>query len=336
MSKKKTNNSLESEIDLISLKTEKVKLDQLKKEEDKKFNYIVNQNLIKEVIEKTVPLFKTSQKAPVKFKAAKMSEEKTLCITMSDIHIGKKITGYGYEEFKEKLKNLYFAVKDLILEKKPSKLIIFLIGDVCDGDSIYPGHSNFICMNVAEQSIQGAKDLSDYVYNLSLLVSEIEIVCVGGNHGRPGKKGEHTLRDNWDYVLYQIMKVHLKSVSNVVFNISDDWKVFVKIGSLTFMAFHGDETVQGNPLANLPKAVVSWGDMWQRKGIQFDAAVCGHFHKPIMGIQINGRELFVNGSFSPGLNEDYSEKKIREINTTSQISWIVQGNRILDRNLLVI
>jgi hypothetical protein len=333
MSKKKINSSLETE---ISKRVEKVKEKQLKDELESKLNVIVNQNLIKELIEKKIPSFNQKSKTPVQFRNPKpIGEEKILCVTMSDIHIGKSIPGYDFPIFKNKLANLFWKIKELIQDKSPSKLIIFLIGDVTDGDDIYPGHSNFICMKVAEQSIEGAKCLSDFLVDLHDLLPNIEVNCIPGNHGRDGRKGMKTLKDNWDYVLYQIMKVHLKNISTIKFNISEDWKMFVKVGDLTFMAFHGDDTVNGQPLVNLPKAIAAWGDMF-RNVQEFDASVCGHWHLPTMGIHVNGREVFINGSFSPGLNEDFTEKKIRQLSTTAQISWIVKGNRILDRNLLEI
>lgn len=326
MTKKKT---LE---ELVQSKLERVKHLNQKKEEEKLINSLVNQNLIKDAIEKSIPTFKVPSKSPKNLLKINKVEEKILCVTLSDIHIGKKNDVYNFDVFLNKLDILFNSIAKTITEKYISKLVIFGIGDWVDGQSIYPGHSNFICMNVAEQAIQGAKHFADVIFKLSLLVNEIEFVGVSGNHGRPGKKGESTLSDNFDYILYKILEVHLKSVNNIRFTISEDWKVFVNVGSLTIMAFHGDETAQGNPLANMPKAVAEWASMWRKMASGFDAAVCGHFHTPVMGIDVNGIELFINGSFVD--SDDYAEKKIRKLNRSGQVTWIVQGDKIIDRNLI--
>lgn len=326
MTKKK---SLE---EIVQNKLERVKELNAKKLEDKQVNTLVNQNLIVEAIEKAVPIFKSPSKSPRTLLNINKIEEKILCVTLSDIHVGKKNEVFNFDIFLSKLDILFHSLQKTIKEKHISKLVIFGIGDWVDGQSIYPGHSNFICMNVAEQSIQGAKHISDVIYKLSLLVNEIEFIGISGNHGRPGKKGESTLSENFDYILYKIMEVHLKNIKNVSFKITDDWKSFVKVGNLTIMAFHGDDTAKGNPLANMPKAVQQWASMWRKMASQFDAAVCGHFHTPVLGIDVNGIELFINGSFVD--SDDYSEKQIRQSSKSGQITWIVQGNKIIDRNLI--
>lgn len=325
MTKKKT---LE---ELVESKLKRVKELTEKKVEDKQVNSIVNQNLIKEAIENSIPLFKSPTKRSIILKTNPI-ETKTLCVTLSDIHIGKKNEVFNFDIFLNKLDILFDSLSKTIKEKHIAKLVVFGIGDWVDGQSIYPGHSNYICMNVAEQAIQGAKHFADVFYKLSLIVNEIEFIGVAGNHGRFGRKSEHTLTENFDYILYKIMEVHLKNINNIKFTISEDWKHFVKVGNLTFMAFHGDETAKGNPLANIPKAVAEWASMWRKMASGFDAAVCGHFHTPVLGIDVNGIEVFINGSFVD--SDDYSEKQIRKSSRSGQITWIVQGNKIIDRNLI--
>lgn len=326
MSKKKTSVLDE----LVEKKVKKVKELQKAKEQEKEINKLANDCLIKETIEKMVPALKkqTAIKLP-KYSIREVS--RILCVVISDVHIGKKANNFDYTVFLTKLQTLFSEIEKTVREKNIEKVVLFVIGDIVDGEDIYPGHSNFICMPVAEQSIEGARDLSIHIDNLSDLVP-VEVKCVAGNHGRDGKKGEKTRKQNWDSVLFHIMRVHLKNNKNVSFEITDDWKLFVTIGSIRVMAFHGDDVIKGNPLANLPKAIVAWGDMW-RNLETFDIAVCGHFHLPICGVDVNGRTLFVNGSFSPP--EDYTEQRVKSISKNGQISFIIEnGTKIVDRNLI--
>lgn len=309
------------------LNKQKEKID--KEEQDQLLNELVSFNQFKELIEKTIPIWK-SPKATIPMMNKRAVPNRSLCVIISDVHIGKKVPGYDFAIFKQMLITLFEGIYTEVNQKNVEEVVLFLDGDIVDGESIYPGHRNFICMSVAEQAIEGAKLLADMILVLSQLC-KVRVECIAGNHGRPGKKGETTLENNWDSVLYAMIKVHLKFVLNVNVNIHYDWKAFVKVQERTIMAFHGDDVIRGNPLTNLPNAVVKWSDMWRNQHT-FDTTVSGHFHLPMLSLDVNGRECFMNGSFSPA--EDYTEKVIKSIARKGQVTFIVEGNKIKDRNLI--
>lgn len=324
----KKPSSEKSKSDLILDKVIKIKDAFKKKEDDKELGQLAKLEMIKECIEESIPVF--GQKKKFTHKVIQRDQQKTLCLILSDLHIGKKVDGFNLEIWVECLEALYQKVINEIKEKSIDDLVVFLIGDICDGDSIYPGHGNYVCLPVAQQGIQGAKYLSDFIDGISSLIP-VRVECVGGNHGRSGKKGEKTYWDNWDCILYEIMKVHLKNNSRVTIDISYDWKKFVKVQDLSILAFHGDDVAKSAPLSSLPIALLKWADMW-RKEASFDATVSGHFHLPMLSLDVNGREMFMNGTFVP--SDDYSEKVIKSKSRTGQVCFIVQGNKIKDRNLL--
>lgn len=254
----------------------------------------------------------------------------TLCLMISDVHIGKKNLNYNMDLFKEKLGILFDGVVSELKTKQIRKLQVFLLGDILDGFDVFVGHKNNLCLGITEQIVNGAFYLSNFINDLTSYCDEINVSCCPGNHGRIGRKGESTITDNYDTIMYHMIKTHLKNNSRVNIFISEDWKMFVPVEQLTIMAFHGDDTVQGKPLNNLPKAITAWSDIFNSSKI--DAAICGHYHTPVLGVDVNGKELFINGSFVP--IDDYVEKKIREKSKCGQVCFVVQGNKIKDRNLI--
>lgn len=325
---KKKERSLES---IIQDRIDKVKSTEKKKEEESIIVKNVNLKLFKEIIDKSIPVFKKETK--YKIPTVKPTLPKSLCLIMSDVHIGAKHEGYDLMVFEKKLKKLFDEVSTEITEKKIDELVVFLIGDVVDGEQIYPGHSNYICLPVAEQSVIGAKYIADFLMNLSIFC-KVRVECIAGNHGRPGKKGDSTLRTNWDTILYYIVATHVKDWTNIRVNVHTDWKAFVKVQELTVMAFHGDDVAKGNPLISLPNAIVQWADLF-RNQVSFDVAVTGHYHLPMLSLDVNGRELFINGGFPPATSV-YVEKGLKKASKCGQVMFIIEGTRIYDRNLVVL
>lgn len=325
---KKKTTVLKTKSELVTERVDKIKASVKKKEEDKELTQLAKLEMIKECITDSIPVFDSKKK--FSNKTSLKSIDKSLCLILSDLHIGKKVPGFNLEIWLEKLETLYHKVVEEINTKGITELVVFLNGDITDGSSIYPGHQNYICLPVGQQSIQGAKYLADFLDDLSNLVP-VRVACVGGNHGRDGKKGETTFWDNWDCILYEIIKVHLKNNIRITVDITYDWKKFVKVQGLTVFQFHGDDVIKGNPLVSIPTALVKLSDMW-RTEVSFDISISGHFHLPMLSLDVNGREMFMNGSFVP--TDDYTEKTIKSKSRTGQVCFIVEGNKIKDRNLL--
>jgi predicted phosphodiesterase len=320
--KKNTNPDVLKKVESIKRYTER-------KTTEKELNRLANLEIIKEIIEESIPVFKGNTKK-FTYKTNLKKKLKTLCVIISDVHIGKKTYEFDYEIFLSKLNELYNQIVNEIQCKQIDELVLFFNGDLVDGNQVYKGHHNYICMPTGKQALEGAKEFSDFILNLSNFVP-VRVECIGGNHGRRGDKGEHTYDDNFDNIMCEVMKVHLKDVSNVTVNVYYDWKAFVKVQDLTVLAFHGDNTKVGNPLSGLPKAITNWADMWRHEQ-SFDVSVTGHYHLPVLSVDVNGREMFINGSFVP--SDEFTEQVVKAKSKTGQVSFIVSGNKISDRNLL--
>jgi len=158
------------------------------------------------------------------------------------------------------------------------KLNIFLIGDLVDGDMIYPGHAHGVEMPVVDQIYQlGFPMLRDFLILMMKLFKRVDVHCIYGNHGRVNKYASR--KTNFDYVLYKHLEAHFANYSsNLKFFVYEDWKAVVSIQGHKFLITHGDAVSGGSggtPLAALLTALMKWATTNTEK---FRYMVVGHFH----------------------------------------------------------
>jgi hypothetical protein len=128
----------------------------------------------------------------------------------------------------------------------------------------------------------------------------VHVVYLPGNHGRRSvKKDFHGAKDNWDYLVGEVCRMHCKDLDNIDFLIPDAFSVNIVINEVGFNLSHGDD-VRGS------LGIPFYGLMRRQKGlIALNASqggppiryfCMGHHHVASTLSDING-ELLVNGAW---------------------------------------
>lgn len=253
-----------------------------------------------------------SLEPPVRHGLAPAVEHKfTMVAPLGDSHVGKLTSSYNVEVWQERLAVWEHAVTELLHEHQPERLIVPLLGDIVDGESIYPGHVFNLEMSVVRQYVTASTCIAQTLNRISTLI-DVEVPSVAGNHGRNGRKGESPDLTNWDHVMYLHMDALLLNNPAVSVRIIEDWYTTVPVYDRILFITHG-AAIRGegsmNSLANSAlKWQVSLPEVWTD-------GLIGHFHCP-HSIGIGPGSLYVNGSFVSG--DKFAERDLKKMSSPSQ------------------
>jgi len=171
-------------------------------------------------------------------------------VLMSDLHMGASdeeeethAPGYDHQVFLGELDTLEKKIARITSHHRSvhpiQKLVLLWLGDFVDGHEVFPGQAWRTEDDAVVQVLSGTLRLADFVNTLSSIFSEIEIVCVPGNHGRVRGKEPGTTNLNWDFLTYHNIRNYLRNNSRVKFSITQSWWIIKNIGRFRFYLDHG-------------------------------------------------------------------------------------------------
>jgi len=256
------------------------------------------------------------ERLPVPHLAAEEGQEQVGLLMFSDLHIGAAVdheeTGgfgeYNYPVFRRRLDALRDAVRSITLRERHfgpvNKLVVASLGDVIEGDDIFPSQSQQIDMDLTEQFISAVNDIARFLVELLDTYETIFVPCVTGNHGRIGRKGQRKRHINWDYLVGHMLQAKLEAYSDrITIEVPKSPFTVVDILGFKFLLRHGDgiKSWMGLPYYGISRSVGRWTAIQASTGDRFDYMLMGHFHQ-VATLPFTASEVLVNGSF-PGTTE---------------------------------
>lgn len=180
----------------------------------------------------------------------------SLCVVFSDTHFGKHTKWFDLATAKKRMTEI-----PSLLRAKPfpeiDEVVILLVGDMIEGEDIYPTQNSHIECSALEQVQVCSEAIWQMVLGFrELFKCAVRVETVPGNHGRVSKTANE--KTNWDNVIYHI--VRLLSVMhkdpeiqvNCNFEPFKTFKVKDKVGMLYH---HG---VQHTGTASMRVKVAGW------------------------------------------------------------------------------
>ena len=232
-------------------------------------------------------------------------EETVVCV-LSDWQLGKKTPSYSSEVCADRVKLYCQKVSDIVeiqrLDHPVKRAALFLLGDMIEGELIFPGQSWHIDSSLYQQmTVDGPEIMMGVIDWAASEFEQVDVYAVPGNHGYLGGRARKDMHpeSNGDRMLYQISSLLSKDYENVTWHVAPDWWMVADLGDRSkFFLLHGEDVrgYAGIPWYGWQKKVMGLGFMeriWP--DMQFDHMVAGHFHTPV-SIYINGRRLWVNAS----------------------------------------
>jgi hypothetical protein len=255
-------------------------------------------------------------------------EEKAVLL-FSDAQIGSYVSKYytgglcGYDktEFSKRIKRLTKNALEVIRIQRgggiPVKqLQIHVLGDIVQGESVFPGQAFQLDALLLEQSLVLAQKIVDDVFiPLSREFEKVEILCVPGNHGRQGGPYNASRMANWDYVTYFTWMMRMQEFSHVKFYISaSPFLIYDLFPGQTHALIHGNQAKGwlGYPYYGIDRL---FHRLTSLAGMYIMYLHHGHHHQPSIQDTHIGRKVG-NGSIEGG--SDYSVGDLTTANVPQQ------------------
>ena len=206
-------------------------------------------------------------------------------------------------------------------------LRVYLLGDLLEGELIFPGQSHRIDASLYRQAVvDGPRILSNFLRRMLSSFERVHVVGVIGNHG---SLGGHSRRDyhpesNADAMLYEVTRQLMAGEERLTWapnSIPGErrWYAVDRIGKKAFFLFHGDQ-IQGGfagfPWYGFGRKIMGW----RMGGVPepFDYSLSGHFHTPVRFL-VGGITHW--GSGSPESSNTYAAEMLAAQGTPTQ--WLL-------------
>jgi hypothetical protein len=236
-------------------------------------------------------------------------DPETAIMVVSDWQLGKKTPTYNSDVCAKRVamySNRVRRLTDIQRSNRPIRRArIFLLGDLVEGELIFPGQEHRIDTSLFRQvMLDGPEILGTMIRDTLNYFDEVIVDDVIGNHGAlggPSRKHYHP-ESNADAMMYEATRKMLGKEPRLTWAPTyvpgeRAWHKVVMIGTKRYFLLHGDQ-MRGGGFAGIPyygfiRAINNWSSGVISGG--FDYALAGHWHQ-LASVPINKRILWINGS----------------------------------------
>ena len=225
----------------------------------------------------------------------KGTPEVAICL-LADWQWGKVTPDYNSEVAAERVaRYAEKAVRLIDLQRAHhpvNEARIYLLGDLLEGEEIFPGQAHRIDASLYSQLFNGAQALAQIVRVIASAVPKVRVVGAIGNHGALGgpiRKSYHP-ETNADAMLMNVARMLLADEKRV------EWPETFVAGERAWYAtddvlgkrwflFHGDQVKSasfGIPWYGFNKRLLGWAT----SVAPFEYSASGHWHVPVR-MQVN-------------------------------------------------
>lgn len=225
----------------------------------------------------------------------KGAAEVAICL-LADWQWGKVTPDYSSEVAAERVaRYAEKAVKLIELQRSHhpvNEARIYLLGDLLEGEEIFPGQAHRIDASLYSQLFRGAEALAKIVRVIASAVPSVRVVGAIGNHGALGgpiRKSYHP-ETNADAMLMNVARMLLADEKRVewpeTFVAGERaWYATDEVLGKRWFLFHGDQVKSasfGIPWYGFNKRLLGWATSVS----PFDYSASGHWHVPVR-MQVN-------------------------------------------------
>lgn len=170
---------------------------------------------------------------------------------------------------------------------------IYLLGDLLEGEEIFPGQAHRIDASLYVQLFDTASMLANVVRTIASIVPRVKVVGAIGNHGAlggPVRKSYHP-ETNADAMLYNVARMQLANEPRVEWGetrVAGEraWFATDEVLGKRWFLFHGDQVKSasfGIPWYGFNKRLLGWAT----SVTPFEYSASGHWHVPVRMV-VNG------------------------------------------------
>lgn len=234
----------------------------------------------------------------------KATSEVALCV-LSDWQLSKLTPSYDSRVCERRIEEYARKVQlltDIQRKAKPVRECrVYLLGDLVEGELIFPGQSHRIDASLYRQVVvDGPRILANLLRSLATSFEKVHVVGVIGNHGSLGGRArqDYHPESNADAMMMEVARLITAGEKRITWapNVTSGerhWYAIDKVGTKRFFMFHGDQIkggFAGWPWYGFGKKLLAW-----KSKFDFDYSLSGHFHNPVR-FQIGDGTHWGNGS----------------------------------------
>lgn len=229
----------------------------------------------------------------------------TAVAVFADWQLGKVTPDYNSEVLANRI-DLYteklLDITDIQRADHPVKnLHVWLLGDIVEGEEIFPGQSHLIDSGLYRQvGVNGPEILTNFLTTALENFEHVHVTGVIGNHGSVGGRNrrQYDPETNMDRLLYKIVQLIFSKEDRITFDIPDgrgerNWYAIDAIGNYKTLLLHGDQLPHPSSVHGYYKRVLGWKDGAIPE--HFEDVFMGHYHQQFK-ITIGSTILRVSGS----------------------------------------
>ncbi len=232
----------------------------------------------------------------------------TAVVLLGDWQLGKRTPTYTSDIAADRIRLMARKVATLTAIQRADHPVnechVRLLGDMVEGETIFPGQSFQIDSSLYAQHFRVAELTVEFIRSMLTLFRSVHVTAVIGNHGRIGRRGEYNLETNADRFAYRTAQLILRDEPRVTWNIPEGdgesyWYAIDRIGDVGSLTFHGYNLKghAGFPWYGLGKKVGGWAlgaiEEWHSLGVT--EVDFGHWHQPTR-VTLNRITARCNGS----------------------------------------
>lgn len=229
----------------------------------------------------------------------------TAVAVFADWQLGKVTPDYNSEVLARRIEQYtekMLEITEIQRAHHPVKdLHVWLLGDIVEGEEIFPGQSHLIDSGLYRQvGVNGPDVLSNFLATALEHFEHVHVTGVIGNHGSVGGRNrrQYDPETNMDRLLYKIVSLMFKREDRITFDIPDgrgerNWYAVDNIGNYSTLLIHGDQLPHPSSTAGYYKRVFGWKDGAIPE--HFEDVFMGHYHQQFK-ITIGTTILRVSGS----------------------------------------
>ncbi len=204
-----------------------------------------------------------------------------------------------------------------------NELILMNLGDNLENYTIYEGQKFNVIGDIIDSLYELALFLADAKRRFCSYFPIVREFKVSGNHGRIGKKGDYSERDNLDYLLYRTENLMLQQQKNYIGFISKCPIMMLRLGNFDWFITHGHQVKRymSIPYYGLERFYRNVNVMANKI---FRYGVVPHSHGSFQAVR-----LIMNGTFVGG--SDLSINNMAEISESVQKTFIYNNEHGIHR-----
>jgi len=281
-------------------------------------NKNVKEEAILAVYEAAYDAFSNFELPPVQVKSitgSKRGAPETAVAVLGDWQLGKITPTYNSDVLAQRMDQYAEKLIEITNIQRThhnvDNLHVWLLGDIVEGEEIFPGQSHLIDSGLYRQvGINGPEILGNFLRTALENFKHVHVTGVIGNHGAVGGRArkQHDPETNMDRLLYKIVELIFKNEPRITFNIPDgkgerNFYAVDTIGNYSTMLIHGDQMPAPSATYGYYKKVMGWKDGAIPE--HFDDVFMGHYHQQAK-MTIGSSILRISGS--PESNNTYAQE----------------------------